>query len=160
MSRKGFKVTPSIRKKINALAKRVGCPLNWRRACGIQWNGIDVACKNQDASNIIHDIAHYTMATKQARKSPDFGLGFGPDSIYDLTVESKSIYRRSKCDAIERRASALGIHWEKELGLNWESTAEYHAWTSRYGRDFGGEMSELKKVWRSLSHTIKKYKGK
>ena len=159
MSRgKSFKVTPTIRKKINSLAKRVGCPLNWKRSCGIQWNGKDVACKGQDASNIIHDIAHYAVATTRARRYKDFGLGAGPDSSLKSGENIEEIYRFSKCSDIERKASALGIYWEKELGLNWKDTAEYHAWTSRYGRDIGGEMTDLKDMWKSLSSTIKKYK--
>lgn len=157
MSRRGFKVTLSIKRKINALAKRVGCPLNWKRACGVQWNGEDVACKGQDASNIIHDIAHYALATSRAKRHLDFGLGFGPDTDMWGVVE-EDIYPSSKRNDIERRASALGIHWEKELGLDWEDTAEYHSWTSRYGIDVGGEMTELKKVWKSLSSTINKYR--
>lgn len=151
--RKGFKVTPSIRKKINILALAVGCPLNWHRKCGVQWNTKDVACKGEDASNIIHDIAHYAVATKAARKVIDFGLGAGPSSV-DQSIDS--IYSGSKCDSIERRASALGIYWEKKLGLNWESTAEYHSWTSKYGR-FDSGINDLKTCWHNMKRTINKY---
>lgn len=148
--RKAFKVTPSIRKKINTLAKCAGCPLNWRRAPGIQWNTKDVACKKQDASNIIHDIAHYVMATKKDRKTLDFGLGVGPDSEVDHFFETNIFitnYSYSKSNKIEADASALGIYWEKQLGLPWKSTMYYHAWD---------DEDALEKAWKKLSRKIKK----
>lgn len=149
--RKGFEVTRSLRKKISDLAKRVRCPLNWRRAPGIQWDTKDVACKEQDASNIIHDIAHYAIATKKDRRTLDFGLGKGPDSISfskeigdNVKYEHNYVYAdRSK---IEAEASALGIYWEKQLGLPWESTMKYHTWY----------QDDLEKAWGKLSRKIKK----
>jgi hypothetical protein len=152
--RAGFKVTPSLHTKINKLAKAVGCPLNWRRKPGIQWNGKDSACKGEDASNIIHDIAHYALATDQERACPDFGLGPSPSSNSDEDI--KAIYRDSKCDKIERQASALGIYWEQRMGLPWMKTAEYHSWTSRYGRN-NDDLRELKDVWRDMKAIIDKY---
>lgn len=153
--RKGFKVTRGIRKKINTLAMAVGCPLNWHRACGMQWNTKDVACRGEDASDIIHDIAHYAIATKAAKKIFDYGLGPGPSSFSTKDHEyAESIYSSAKCDSIERKASALGIFWEKKLGLNWESTAEYHSWTSRFGRS---DLDDLKVAWRNMRRTIEKY---
>jgi hypothetical protein len=154
--RRGFKVTPTIRKKINTLAKAVGCTLNWHRGCGIAWNKKDIACKGEDASDIIHDIAHFAVSSKKEKNHFDFGLGTSP-STDDLYDEVKRIYSYSKCDKIEAKASALGIHWEKKLGLNWESTAEYHSWTSRYGRSRGDDFDELKQTWRNIRRTINKY---
>lgn len=150
-TRKGFEITPIIRQLINAMAKKTGCHLNWHRAPGIQWNGKDVACKDQDASNIIHDIAHYVLATKKARKYFDYGLDAGPDTNYEEFRSNKAlartIYSDAKCAAIEKKASALGIYWEKMLGLPWEDTMKYHAWNSQ---------SELKDEWGKLSEHIKK----
>jgi len=142
---KDFKVTPELKRKINRLAKIVGVKLNWYRGCGIQWNGTTIACKGQDASNIIHDIAHFAVATKKERVALDFGLGPGPD-IY---TEIKSLYGLPKCLKVEHKASALGIYWEKQLGFNWQSTAMYHAW----------EGLDLEKAWVKYNKTINKYKG-
>lgn len=150
--RKGFEVTRTLRKKISDLAKRVRCPINWRRAPGFQWDTKDVACKTQDASNIIHDIAHYAVATKKDRKTVDFGLGEGPDSVtsnkkvpYEF-YEFPRNYPYAKCSEIETVASALGIHWEKQLGLPWDHTARYHSW----------DMDDLEKAWKKLSRKIKR----
>jgi hypothetical protein len=149
--RKKFKVTRTLRKKINELANQVGCPLNWRRSCGIQWNGEDVACKGEDASNIIHDIAHYVLATKKERSYNDFGLGPSPSTKvpwnqWDQLYERVSI---GKANKIEEKASALGIYWEKQMGLPWEDTADYHFWH---------DEDKLKKFWKKLKHHTRKYK--
>jgi hypothetical protein len=152
-----FKVTPKLKRKINTLAKRVGVALNWKRAPGLQWNGNDIACKGQDASNIIHDIAHYAVATPRARECWDFGLGPGPDTLittWQLQNLERSIFPREHhgriCNEIESQASALGIHWEKELGLPWEKTAEYHDW----------DFEDLKRSQAKLKDTIDKCKEK
>lgn len=158
MIRPGFKVDSVLKKKINKLAELVGVKLNWERECGIQYNGKDIACKNQDASNIIHDIAHYAVASKPARKRSDYGLGPGPDTK-PITPRNNwtkidkiyPIYKNSKCSTIEQRASALGIHWEKQLGLDWKATAMYHAWIDQ------GDFSELNDVLKSLKKIIDKY---
>lgn len=151
--RRGFKVTRKIRWEIQAIADAVGCKLDWNRKCGVQWNGSNVACKDQDASNILHDIAHYTVASPRERKCLDFGLGAGPDTEnFDYGLAIHRLYSRNKCNKIEERASALGIYWEKQIGLPWESTAVYHSWWGT-----GQEPSEeLKKMWTQLSRYIKK----
>ena len=150
--RRGFKVTPTLRKKINRLAKKVGCPLNWNRAPGVQWDTKDVACKFQDASNIIHDIAHYAVASRKDRNTIDFGLGAGPDSDVinsdeDIFIKFPENYRDTSIKEVE--ASALGIYWEKQLGLPWKRTADYHSWNY---------IEELEKMWkdRKISRRIKK----
>jgi hypothetical protein len=147
--RKGFEVTPQLRRKINTLAKKVGCPLNWRRSCGIQWNGKDTACKGEDASNIIHDIAHFALASKKERKHLDFGLGASPStkvSEWD-NPKLKSLYGGETSSDKEQEASALGIYWEKQLGLPWEDTADYHSWDDK-------EL--LKSFWKNLGRLIRK----
>src|ERR1700676_17628 len=109
MIRLEFKITPVRKRKLTILSKRVGCPLNWKRASGIAWNGQNVACLATDVSSILHDIAHYAMATKEARKAPAFGLGQGPDSM--VNGEYKILYHYRVCQKIEEKASALGIYW-------------------------------------------------
>jgi hypothetical protein len=149
MIRLGFKVTSSLQKKINKLAKKVGCPLNWCRTPGLQWNTIDVACKTQNASNIIHDIAHWMLSTKEGRAHLDFGLGAGPESEsvrFEFQDGLKSIYSPDIRDIKEAQASALGIYWEKKLGLPWEKTMSYHNW----------DFNDLKQAWKKLKYRIKK----
>jgi hypothetical protein len=149
--RQGFKVTPTLKNKINSLAEIVGVKLNWQRKCGIQYNKKDIACKNQDASNIIHDIAHFAVATKKNRQRLDFGLGAGPDSLQEIENSFADIRCYSENpDRIEEYASALGIHWEKELKLPWKNTMIYHGW----------HPQELQKKWKTkfVSKFLSKYK--
>lgn len=126
--RDGFKVTSDLKIRINKLAALVGCKLNWNRSPSdsFQYDGIDIACKNQDVSNILHDIAHYVVASKKERVIEDFGLGEGPDS--GDSIERITSIRRT--DMLEEQASALGITWEKELNLDHESTYRYHSWSN------------------------------
>jgi hypothetical protein len=148
--RKGFEVTPKLRRKIIALAKKVGCPLNWKRSCGIQWNGKDTACKGEDASNIIHDIAHFAIASKKERKHFDFGLGKSPSTqqlVYDNS-KLEPLYDLKICSDKEQKASALGIYWEKKIGLPWRDTAAFHSWN---------DTDLLKTSWKvDLSRLIRK----
>lgn len=148
--RKGFEINLSFKRKANKLAKLVGCSLNWKRVPGYAWDGKSVGCAQMDASNVVHEIAHYAVATKAARKTPDYGLGLGPDSKEGHTVNGKyaTLYGYKFCGEIEAKASALGIYWEKKLGLPWEDTADYHNWH---------ELDELDKAWKKLSKTIKKF---
>jgi len=145
-----FKVTPSIKLKITKLAQLVGVKLNWERSIGIQYNGKDIACKGQDASDIIHDIAHYAVASKKARRNLDYGLGPGPGSSdYDEAIIP--IYKGKKCQSIEEEASALGIYWEKQFGLPWDKTALYHSWVD------DGSYKNLEAKQKSIKKIIKKY---
>lgn len=147
--RKGFEITLGLKRKLNKLAKSVGVKLNWSRAPGMQYNRKDIACKGQDASNILHDIAHYKAATPKARKYVDFGLGSGPDSYSEDDNEiAEEIYSISVNLKIEEKASALGIMWEKELGLNWQDTIIYHSW------DLPSQAKRLRQYWKAF----KRYK--
>lgn len=152
MARRGFEINLSSKRKINKLARLVGCPLNWKRKPGVSWNGKDVACIGLDASDIIHEIAHYAVATKAARKEYDYGLGYGPSTEANNETYSliKEIYSPKKTQSIEERASALGIYWEKKLGFPWESTVSFHSWENNRG-------PTLRTVWKNLSRVIKKF---
>lgn len=142
----------TLKRKINLLAKNVGVKINWRKSLNnfgstLQYDGKYITGDN--FSNIIHDIAHFEVADKKARSLPDFGLGEGPDS-YDFNGDCKRIYSEQKCDQIEERASALGIFWEKEIGLDWKFTLNYHNWSSE---------SELYKILGKIPSSSKlKYK--
>jgi hypothetical protein len=141
-----FFLDPKLKSKLNKIADGIGCKLNWKRKAfdSYQYNKIDIACYNQDASNILHDIAHFAVATKRARAEYDFGLGKGPDSSQCIDA----IYSETKVDKIEMNASALGIFWEKQLQLDYNKTIKYHGWSEFL----------IEEKWKSLSKTIRKFK--
>jgi len=143
MSRKGFEVTPELKVRINKLATLVGCVLNWGRNPddSFQYDKIDIACEGQDASNILHDIAHYVLASKEERAMEDFGLGDGPDSGESM----KRKLSMRKCDKLEEQASVLGIFWEKSLNLNHDSTYVYHDWKDEDPK-FHSRTNEIKSI--------------
>lgn len=145
-----LKMNNSLKLRIQDLADKVGVRLDWERDPfdTIQWDGNSIACENQNDSNIIHDIAHYALASVRRRKLPDFGLGSGPDS----KLRSKSVLSGKNRDKEEELASALGIHWEKKLGLDWEATARYHSWY-----DFKIKGLQLEEAWNYLEKSKGEY---
>lgn len=88
-----------------------------------QWDGKSLWIGN-NSSNILHDLAHYCVASKIRRNLPDFGLGAGQESV-------KSANKKIGGEANSREeetASALGICFEYYLDLNSAATYEYHNW--------------------------------
>lgn len=157
-----FKVTPSLRIRLTKLSKKIGVTLNWKRkpSDSFQWDGTDIACKEQDASNIIHDIAHWIICTPARRKVEDFGLGPGPDSGESCTT--MVLTGKANSDE-EEKASALGIWFEKQLNLDWKATADWHSWDWKYRapRAWRDEnYPDLFALWESvLEKEIKKYEA-
>lgn len=133
-----------LKNKIIKLAQDVGVRLDWETDPGtyVQWDGKKISCLNQNPSNIIHDIAHFAVAPQYRRKIIDFGLGQGPDSF---ETHSRIISAKSANEE-EERASALGIWWEKKFGMNWKSTATYHAWDNNRICS-----ATLEQTWESLT---------
>lgn len=146
-----FKITPSRRVAITKLARFAGVSLNWKRSPSesFQWDGKDIACAGQDASTIIHDIAHWIVCDPERRSVEDFGLGPGPDSSDQDTIIMLSSLALSD---EEEFASALGIWFEKQMGLDWKSTAIYHAWWQ-----CGNIFPLLSETWGDISDIIWHY---
>lgn len=147
-----FPVDADKKEQIIELAEFVGVPLNWRRdpACSYQWNGKDIACKNQCASNIVHDIAHWILAKPKYRLQKDFGLGTGPDSKYISFWAD-----HPDPDAEEERVSALGIWFEKQFGWDWENTAEFHQWNEP---EYIKRLGTIEEFWKNHKKNLYGYK--
>lgn len=126
-----------LKKQIQAFADKFDCPINWERECGIAWNKKDIAAKNMDPENIIHDIAHFIVATKKQRNYNDFGLGSSPDSeSYFNPIVINPFLK-------EREASSIGLYYQHLIGYKFNKTYAFHSW----------KIQELKKEWEK-----KKYK--
>lgn len=121
-----YHVSDEHREVIISLCSLLGIPLSDRNPQdGNSWDGTSIAVNNWDdltTSNIIHEVAHWLVATKKERSLVDFGLGIGPDSglFCDCTVEDP--------EGKECLASCLGILYEKALGFDWKDTFHYHQW--------------------------------
>jgi hypothetical protein len=116
---------------------KAGVPVNPDGVFRVQYDGTTInagtpsnyADELHHPSNIIHDLAHWSVCTSLDRRSkPDFGLGRGPDSADDspcLTLQAQTE---------EERASFLGIIIEWELGMPAADTLRLHGWVEPWNR--------------------------
>jgi hypothetical protein len=84
-------------------------------ACRCNWDGVALDGATE-AYVILHEIAHFALASAERRSLVDFGLGPGPD-----TRDREAALRAAVLPLLEREedealASLLGILWEAELG--------------------------------------------
>ena len=82
---------------------------------GLTWDGRRVATR-MEPSVIVHEVAHYQVATADRRRLADFGLGAGPESGDKARGEAHRRVFGVDCDREEALASLLGVLWEAELG--------------------------------------------
>lgn len=130
--------------KIKQLAKKHGTKIS-SRTCykDCAFNGKTIALyedgttrgvqyrKRRSDSNLIHDIAHFVVAAPERKVMPEFGLGPSPDSGVVFVPMADGMTGQESQEE-EELASALGIYWERELGLDWRDTFEYHSWDATY----------------------------
>jgi hypothetical protein len=116
------------------------------------WDGGAVRTESEPAV-LLHEVAHYQLASPERRALPDFGLGAGPETGRIATADAARRLDGPAREREEQMASLLGILWEIELGQpgieafqeqNWlegagrPSTADFFAATLRRLRD--GEL--------------------
>ena len=84
-------------------------------ACAYNWDGaaLDGAV---EAYVILHEVAHFLLASPERRSLPDFGLGPGPDTRDRDGAERAAIVTLLDREEDEAAASLLGILWEAKLG--------------------------------------------
>ena len=83
--------------------------------CRFNWDGTALNGATE-AYVILHEIAHFALASPERRSLIDFGLGPGPDTTdREAAAEVAAL---PPLDAAEEEAAAslLGIVWEAELG--------------------------------------------
>jgi hypothetical protein len=99
-----------------ALAEEFGMrPIAEPPQVAFSWDGRAVRTESEPAV-LLHEVAHYQLASPTRRALPDFGLGAGPETgrveIADAARRLDWLGRESE----EQMASLLGILWEIELG--------------------------------------------
>lgn len=123
-------------RKIRQLARKWGTSIRKRSCRDFAFNGKTIAeldsserpnPSQRTESNLIHDIAHFVVAAPERRTIPEFGLGDSPDTLRFNTPRAKGI-TAAMAQREEELASALGIYWERELGLDWRQTIKDHCW--------------------------------
>lgn len=65
---------------------------------------------------LLHEIAHYQLASPARRGVVDFGLGPGPDTGDRAAAERAAVLSMLERDREEAAVSLLGILWETALG--------------------------------------------
>lgn len=98
------------------LARRFGIAVHPAgRSHRYNWDGSALDATTE-AYVILHEIAHFVLATPERRRIVDFGLGPGPDTTARAAAERAAVLSFAKREADEALASLLGILWEAELG--------------------------------------------
>jgi hypothetical protein len=82
--------------------------------CGFNWNGAALNGATE-AYVILHEIAHFVLASPERRRLVEFGLGPGPDTIDRDTAERAAVLSPLARADDEAAASLLGIIWEAKL---------------------------------------------
>lgn len=120
-------------RKIRQLARKWGTSIRKRSCRDYAFNGKTIAeldcdsLKRRTDSNLIHDIAHFVVAAPERRTIPEFGLGDSPDTLRFMTPRISGMTGKM-AQQEEELASALGIWWEREFGLDWRKTLRDHCW--------------------------------
>lgn len=121
--------------KIRQLARQYGTKI-WKRSCSDDYafNGKTIAefddkamQRRRSDSDLIHDIAHFVVASPDRKNLPEFGLGDSPDTGMFSTPLAKGMTMTMAWKE-EELASAFGIYLERKLGLGWRDTFKTHSW--------------------------------
>jgi hypothetical protein len=83
--------------------------------CCFNWDGVALNAA-AEAYVILHEVAHFVLATPKRRALVEFGLGPGPDTIDRDAAERTVVVSTLEREEDEAAASLLGILWETALG--------------------------------------------
>ncbi|HXP75521.1 MAG TPA: hypothetical protein VN823_15355 [Stellaceae bacterium] len=104
------------RRQALALARELGMgvadrPLN----PGLSWDGQRLYAETE-AFVLVHEVAHFQLASPVRRRVIDFGLGAGPDTVDRAAADRVAMLTQIAGDREEAMVSLLGILWEVALG--------------------------------------------
>lgn len=83
--------------------------------CSFSWDGLAVRTRTETAV-LLHEIAHWQIATEDRRRVPDFGLGAGPETGWKCQADAARCVDGATKEREEDLASLLGILWEVKIG--------------------------------------------
>lgn len=81
----------------------------------VSWDGATLRCETE-AYVLLHEVAHFQLATPARRTQVDFGLGPGPETGDRARAAHAQTLFGLPREREEAMASLLGILWEAELG--------------------------------------------
>ncbi|MEI9986973.1 MAG: hypothetical protein WDN69_29715 [Aliidongia sp.] len=97
------------------------------------WDGLAVRTESE-AAVLVHEVAHYQLASPARRALPDFGLGAGPETGRIEIAEAARRVEWLARETEEQMASLLGILWEIELGQPGILAFQEQNWLEGAGR--------------------------
>jgi hypothetical protein len=98
-----------------ALARGLGMGIVQNAAPRLSWDGERLNAKTE-AFVLTHEVAHFQLASPARRRTIDFGLGAGPDTVDHAAAEWAAVLTQLAGDREEAMVSLLGILWEVALG--------------------------------------------
>jgi hypothetical protein len=138
------------------LMKKAGVPLYEDLSpeeAAVHWDGSGLAVAGLRGTSLIHELAHLQLAPQEWLRTPEYGLGIGPEGnvfkaekrFGELQPWNANCYVRNEVDE-EVRASLLGILWERHFGFNFWDTFAEHCWTG-WEEDTGDWNAPGRLVW-------------
>jgi len=115
---------------------------------GFSWDGREVRT-GTEAYVLLHEAAHFQLASPTRRRKIDFGLGPGPETgSRDIAQRAASLFGLAR-EREEAKASLLGILWEVEFGQPALASLLDQNWLEGAGRSaaadhFSTILSELR----------------
>ena len=104
------------RQQALALAREFGMDIaRGPGGSAISWDGERLYAETE-AFVLVHEVAHFQLASPARRRVIDFGLGAGPDTIDRAAAERAAMLTELAGDREEATVSLLGILWEARLG--------------------------------------------
>ncbi len=103
------------------------------------WDG-SVLAVDTDISVVLHDIAHWQLASPSRRRLPDFGLGASPETGYSFIANKMRCIDNNLIELEECCASLLGIAWEVYFGLNAKESLVEQNWLELAEREFTSDL--------------------
>lgn len=105
-----------IDQEVHGLFKRLGLKLKPRPLhTDFMYNG-KTFNSNLPGRHLCHELAHWLIASENRRNLPEFGLGAGPESDWDVAEEVKIVSSHA-AEEEEKLAALLGILIQHHLGL-------------------------------------------
>jgi len=109
-------VAETHRQQALTLAREFGMGISARpRGSRLSWDGRRLRA-DTEAFVLVHEIAHFQLASPARRRAIDFGLGAGPDTLDRAAAERVAVLTELAGDREEAMVSLLGILWEVGLG--------------------------------------------
>lgn len=108
-------VAESHRQQALALARALGMGIAGTEPARLSWDGERLNAETE-AYVLVHEVAHFQLASPVRRRAIDFGLGAGPDTVDHAAAARAAALTPLAGDREEAMVSLLGILWEVALG--------------------------------------------